>query len=137
MKLKCKDDAGKPIAVEVADRSVLRDMWQPTRFLRPAVAVMMLVILTGTGVYVMMIQGGQGQGPVIIAGPIFLVVLYLAVIDFAKRRNAGSRAIAAKLRTGRCGQCNYDLKGLLQSDQVICPECGAAWNRERFELPVT
>ncbi len=70
--------------------------------------------------------------------PIAIVFVFLfasvGIGRFAPKRKRTSPHAAALLEWARCGGCGYDLEplGVEPDGCTVCPECGCAWQRERF-----
>lgn len=73
----------------------------------------------------------QSTIPIIAAAAIPLIALLTLTNG---RRDTSRRRISTLLLSARCGACGFTLLGLeADADNcVTCPECAAAWNRDRW-----
>lgn len=76
--------------------------------------------------------------------PLFFLWPLLTMVSAAIARRGGHVSLAVRermahasmLRAGRCAACGFALRDLqVHTDNcVVCPECAAAWNRDRWRV---
>lgn len=97
-----------------------------------------LIALAGAGVGVVMVAVRQvipGMPNWLFAAVIGIgIAVLVGWMGYGRRtRRHASAVIDAFLREGRCPGCAYVLDGTVSAPDgcVVCPECGAAWKRDR------
>jgi hypothetical protein len=141
MRLRARDDRGKPIRVRLAivppeDRSDTTRPWL-LRQLRRAPEVLIPPAIMALGVLVL-VSLALREGPAVIAVTLFspvsstLIFVTIALLLWTNRalvRHMVKTRVALKAR-GRCPACRYDIRGLEPDEDACtrCPECGAAWD---------
>ncbi len=78
------------------------------------------------------------RGSLLSQVPLFPLMIGVAAgLHFYYRRGAAGNAAVTAVAEGICGACTYSLQGIEPAADgcVVCPECGAAWKRERIVRP--
>jgi hypothetical protein len=77
---------------------------------------------------------GAGIGLLVL---ITLILVANRVYHWYVRRGALGQIARTAVAEGACGSCAFSLEGAVTDadDRVVCPECGAAWRRERIVSP--
>lgn len=128
------DDRGEPLALpphrELANRLGVR--WVSAIFWIFALTLLALWLIYSAPL---------GTSPLSLQQSIFFftmaLVIPLARMSLASLNTSRLTPLAAQLTAhGVCGACGYDLRacGVQADGCVVCPECGAAWHRDRFVL---
>lgn len=141
MRLRARDDRGKPIRVRLAivppeDKSDTTRPWLLRQF-RRAPEVLIPPAIMALGVLVL-VSLALREGPAVIAVTLFspvsstLIFVTIALLLWTNRalsRHLAKTRVALKAR-GRCPACRYDMRGLEPEEDACtqCPECGAAWD---------
>lgn len=77
---------------------------------------------------------GAGVGLLILIG---LIVAANRLYSWYVRRGALGQIARTAVAEGVCGSCAFSLEGAVTDPdaRVVCPECGAAWRRDRIVSP--
>ncbi len=152
------DDRGMPLSPaprEQIDKFVWHDRTPPARYRNLQARALIFVLLPMSLAVVHFLRSPGSFGRVFTFGPamlpglfIPLVILgYVVIHRLAQRRDTPAASatrphdpLVALLAAHRdCGACGYSLReAVIDPDGCcVCPECGAAWHRDRWTLEHT
>jgi hypothetical protein len=136
------DDRGKPLNL-APDFVMIGQIWQrsPTAVRLRQWGFFALLAAVLTYPIANYLAYGIPPQPVTLGGIVVPALVCGVSIAFGvmrrRKQRAGPSTLAAYLAAHRiCGACGYDLHAIAPAGdgRVVCPECGAAWHRDRFVL---